>query len=194
MRLLSKILIVTGIIVLAFGFYVLRVAWLEPTGGFRTSHTLVFSSEFSIESFDNKIVVVDLKNYSNYEYELITYVDEYVNVSCSVTNPDGYEVEIFNFHKGFDIFPDDQEFQRYHIRGQFNSTVTGNYNIIMNEISGESFSVEFELAELTHLWMDRYKHFFNPAPLIAFPIILVAIILLIIGIIYTNPKVLKTED
>ena len=84
MGLLSKILIVTGIVVFAFGFCVLRVAWLEPIGGYRTTYKSIFSTSFLLESFETKTVEVELKNGTNYSFEFSAYQDEPLDVSWIV--------------------------------------------------------------------------------------------------------------
>jgi hypothetical protein len=74
------------------------------------------------------------------------------------------------------------------IDGKFNSTVIGNYDILVAEAAGQEYSTDFEIYELSHLWMDRYKHFFNPAPTIASPFILIGITLLIKGVASAIPQ------
>ena len=183
MRLRRKIFIIVGIFLLLFGFYVYDVVSPDSSAGYRTRLTPIFSSDFPIESFENEIVVVDLKNDSNYQYELVTLVNDPVNVSWIILDPDGYEVDVFYSHEGFNPFTNDEGLERYRIIGRFNSTVSGNYSILMTEISGQSFLAEFEVAELTHTWFDRYKHDFNPASIFAFPLILSGICLLILAVV-----------
>ena len=183
MRLLVKILIFTGLVVIAFGFYVLNVAWLESTGGFRTSFSKIHFSSFSIEDYETKTSEIELENDTNYSFELLIYFDEPLSVSWTVLDPNGFELTVFDLRQLQTSNQTDQEVANRLIDGRFNSTISGKYEIIMTEMAGQAYSTDFNIYELSHLWMGQYKHFFNPAPLVASPFFIIGGILLLIGLI-----------
>lgn len=186
MRLGSKILIIAGIIVLSFGLFILGFAWLEPTGGYRTTSKLIFSDSFLLESFETETIEIELENDTNYSFELSTYYDEPLDVSWIVRDPNGLDLKIFDLRQLSHTI--DQGVISRTIDGKFNSTVFGNYDILVAEVAGQEYSTDFKIYELSHLWMDRYKHFFNPAPTIASPFILIGITLLLKGVASAIPQ------
>ncbi|PVX25293.1 MAG: hypothetical protein CW691_05030 [Candidatus Bathyarchaeum sp.] len=184
MRLLTKILILTGVVVLAFGFFLLGIGWVEPTGGYRTSYEPIFTTSIPVEPFETKTVEIELKNDTNYSFEFSTYLDEPLNASWIVLDPDGLEVNVFDLRQI--THNTEQETVFRSIDARFNSTRSGNYSVLMTNLDGYSYSADFVINELTHLWMDQYKHFFNPAPMIASPFILIGLVLLVIGLIFKD--------
>jgi hypothetical protein len=92
MRLGSKLLIVAGTIVLSLGLIILHLAWLEPTGGYRTTSKTIFSDSFLLESYETKIVEIELENDTNYSFELSTRYNESLDIKWIVRDPTGYDL------------------------------------------------------------------------------------------------------
>ena len=140
-----------------------------------------FSTNISVESFSNELVEIELKNMTDYSFRLSTYLDEPLNLSWIILEPNGDQLSIFDLRQI--VANTDYEPVHRFIEGRFNSTTSGKYNVLLTDLAGHTFSGNFAISELTHQWMDKYKHFFNPAPMIAGPFLLAGSIILFILIL-----------
>ena len=122
-----------GILFLIFAIYL----FFTPKGGYHTYYDRIFYDTLSIQSYDEKIVDVLLKNQTRYRFRLGAAGPSDVNLNVIITDSDGDELSILDFRD-----------QGETIYVEFISNKSGNYSIYLKELDeGYSYTAVFSVSE-----------------------------------------------